>query len=104
MWSSTHTNDIYRQTLLRSKRLRANANKIPYNSFRVRKNFFNNPENGIFKDRGASQSPMNPMMNNPMMDPTNMVDMMKKNMVMVVPQLFIMSWVSYFFSGFVLGT
>jgi len=31
-----------------------------------------------------------------------MMDMMKKNMMMVVPQLFLMSWVNYFFSGFVL--
>ncbi len=30
-------------------------------------------------------------------------DMMKKNMMMVVPQTLIMSWVSFFFSGFVLS-
>ncbi len=43
------------------------------------------------------------MMNNPMMDPNNMMNMMKANTVMTVPQLFIMAWVNYFFSGFVLG-
>lgn len=42
-------------------------------------------------------------MSNPLMDPSNMVDMMKKNMAMVVPQIFLITWVSYFFSGFVLG-
>lgn len=33
-----------------------------------------------------------------------MLEMMKKNMAMVVPQLFLMAWVNHFFSGFVLGT
>merc|ERR1712070_948632 len=31
------------------------------------------------------------------------MDMMKKNMVMVVPQMAMMGWVSYFFSGFIVG-
>jgi hypothetical protein len=43
------------------------------------------------------------MMSNPMMDPNNMVEMMKGNTLMIVPQLFIMAGVNYFFSGFVLG-
>ena len=30
------------------------------------------------------------------------MDMMKKNMMQIVPQTLIMSWVSFFFSGFVL--
>jgi hypothetical protein len=30
--------------------------------------------------------------------------MMKKNVTMLVPQLLIVGWVQYFFSGFVLGT
>jgi ER membrane protein complex subunit 3 len=33
-----------------------------------------------------------------------MMDGMKKNMVMLVPQSLIMTWVTYFFSGFVLRT
>jgi hypothetical protein len=52
-----------------------------------------------FKDALAAANPMA----NPMMDPSNMVDMMKKNMVMIVPQIFLMTWVNYFFSGFVCG-
>ena len=39
------------------------------------------------------------------MDPKHMqttMQMMKKNLVMFIPQTLIMSWISYFFSGFVL--
>ena len=42
---------------------------------------------------------------NPMTDPSQMegtMDMMKKNVMMIVPQTLIMSWISFFFSGFVL--
>jgi ER membrane protein complex subunit 3 len=31
------------------------------------------------------------------------MEMMKKNMVMFIPQTLIMSWISFFFSGFVLS-
>jgi len=90
--------------LLRSRRLRANANKLQLSSFKIRKAFFNNNETGIFRDRQQPQQPnLNQMMmSNPMMDPNNMVDMMKGNTMMIVPQLFIMAGVNYFFSGFVL--
>jgi len=100
----TTTNDLKAireaQTLLRARRLRSNANKIPPSSFFMRRSFLNSPENGLFKDKGPS-SPTNQLMASPMMDPTNMVDMMKKNMAMFVPQLLIMAWVNYFFSGFI---
>jgi len=93
------------QILQRSRRLRINANKIPLSAFKMRKNFFNNSENGIFKERevpGAQPNLNQIMMSNPMMDPNNMVEMMKGNTMMIVPQLFIMAGVNYFFSGFVL--
>eukprot|EP00027_Filamoeba_sp_ATCC50430_P012616 CAMPEP_0168573772 /NCGR_PEP_ID=MMETSP0413-20121227/18716_1 /TAXON_ID=136452 /ORGANISM="Filamoeba nolandi, Strain NC-AS-23-1" /LENGTH=237 /DNA_ID=CAMNT_0008607051 /DNA_START=46 /DNA_END=756 /DNA_ORIENTATION=+ len=91
------------QTLLRARRLKANANKIPGFAFASRKQFFNDKETGIFKEKPQqAQDPLALAANNPMMDPNNMMDMMKKNMAMVVPQILLMSWVSYFFSGFVL--
>jgi len=92
------------QILARAKRLKSNANKIPYHAFAMRKMFFNDKEIGLFKERPqpASQDALtNPMMN-PMMDQNVMVDMMKKNMAMIVPQILLMAWVNYFFSGFVL--
>eukprot|EP01114_Cavostelium_apophysatum_P009618 TRINITY_DN2282_c0_g1_i1.p1 TRINITY_DN2282_c0_g1~~TRINITY_DN2282_c0_g1_i1.p1 ORF type:complete len:288 (-),score=59.28 TRINITY_DN2282_c0_g1_i1:11-874(-) len=95
------------QMFLRARRLKMNHNKIPHSSFLMRKHFFGNKENGLFRERPVPQNSdplanMTNPMTNPMMDPSNMVDMMKKNMAMIVPQMFLMTWVSYFFSGFVL--
>jgi len=43
----------------------------------------------------------------PVMDPSSSMDMMKSTttgtMAMLIPQLFIMGWVNFFFSGFILG-
>ena len=115
---------FWSQTLMRVRRFRASANKIPLQSFRARKTFFNDKDNGLLKERYSwitrncriflrynlfRQAPQQNavdkmMMNNPMMDPSNVVEMLKRNMLMIVPQLLIMAGVNYFFSGFVLGT
>ena len=39
---------------------------------------------------------------NPMENPSGMMDMMKTNMTMMVPNMVMMGWISYFFSGFVI--
>lgn len=65
----------------------------------MRKVYFNG-ENGILKPKIVA--PANPLANNPLMDPANSMDMVKKNVVMIVPQIGMMSWVNHFFSGFVL--
>jgi hypothetical protein len=49
-----------------------------------------------------SKAPENPLQNNPATDPSMMMDMMKNNVAMIVPQIALMSWVSFFFSGFIL--
>ena len=44
---------------------------------------------------------------NPLTDPSGMdqmMNMMKSNMVMFIPQTVIMTWINFFFSGFVLRT
>jgi hypothetical protein len=51
------------------------------------------------KDRGSGGG--DPMSNPEQLEGT--MDMMKKNMMMIVPQTLIMSWISFFFSGFVLS-
>jgi hypothetical protein len=52
------------------------------------------------KEREANAG--DPLSNPDQMEGT--MDMMKKNMMMIVPQTLIMSWISFFFSGFVLST
>jgi len=58
----------------------------------------NNPLMGAMGAGGAGAGGME----NPMQDPFAMVGMMKQNMAMIVPNMLLMAWVSYFFSGFVL--
>ena len=84
------------QILLRSRMLRVNGGFIPAKGFYSRKQFFNSKESGALvvnaKDRGGAP--------NPMSDPSMMTDMMKGNMSFMVPQMLIMGWINYFFSGF----
>jgi len=97
------------QTLIRTRRLVGNAHRIPASSFEARKFIFGNKDTGVLAvtggtDGGSSSGQsamMNPMMNPMMSDPSHMMDMMKNNMAMFVPQILLMTWVSYFFSGFV---
>jgi len=88
-----------RSTLTRARRFRANGSHIPLDGFRMRKAFFNAAETGQLSQKlPSSATPMNPLM-----DPSSLGDMMKKNMAMIIPQFLIMGWVNYFFSGFVIG-
>eukprot|EP01135_Chromosphaera_perkinsii_P002038 Nk52_evm85s215 gene=Nk52_evmTU85s215 len=84
------------QVLLRSRMLRSNSAFIPARGFYSRKQYFNNKDSGMLvvtgKDRGGAP--------NPMSDPSMMTDMMKGNMGFMVPQMLIMGWINYFFSGF----
>lgn len=89
---------------MRVRRLRANAGVLPLKSFTMRRQYFND------KTHGALILPPKPTSTNPfdaMASPAasnSMVDMMKKNLANLITQPFMMSWVSYFFTGFVLGT
>jgi ER membrane protein complex subunit 3 len=47
------------------------------------------------------QQPANPMGDPAQMDV--MMEGMKKNMAMMVPQMIMMGWVNYFFAGFILS-
>jgi hypothetical protein len=88
------------QALQRSRRLRTNAAFIPAPAFRMRKAYF--VQEG-FKERKQGEESGDA--NNPMaamQDPFAMLSMMKQNMAMIVPQMVMMGWISYFFSGFVL--
>ncbi|GAM24452.1 hypothetical protein SAMD00019534_076270, partial [Acytostelium subglobosum LB1] len=52
------------------------------------------------KDTGAGNNPMG-MLGNVFKDQSGMTDMLKGNVVNVVPQIGLMTWVNHFFSGFV---
>lgn len=63
----------------------------------MRKHFFNNEENGYFKE-GQKRNSTPP---NPMTDPSMMTDMLKGNITNVLPMILIGGWINWTFSGFV---
>ncbi|RPA86212.1 transmembrane protein [Ascobolus immersus RN42] len=91
------------RNLIRGINLRNNAGQIPLSSYLSRKNylvgayqrgdFLKDPEN-------KGQAPGNPMSDPAGMD--QMMNMVKGNMAMIVPQTLIMGWINAFFSGFVI--
>ena len=92
-----------RLALARAQLLRMNAHHVPPSSFENRKKFtqmaFSKGE--YLKDpESRGQPPPNPLTDPGGMD--QMMDMMKGNMVMFIPQTIIMAWINFFFSGFVL--
>ncbi|KAL8091168.1 uncharacterized protein LOC141698107 [Apium graveolens] len=87
------------QVIMRARNLRAAANFIPVKAFRARKAYFTNEENGLLhvpKGQAAS-NPQAQMFS----DPNMAMDMMKKNLSMIIPQTLTFAWVNFFFSGFV---
>lgn len=84
------------QALIRSRRLRENRRFIPRRGFLMRRQFFNNDEKGFFKTRIRAT-----VVQNPMEDPTAMVEMLKGNIVNVLPMIVIGGWINWTFSGFV---
>ena len=58
-------------------------------------------KDGPPKDNDA-QAPANPLTNPDQME--GMMDGMKKQLVMMVPQMLIMGWINFFFQGFVAST
>ncbi|KRZ52783.1 ER membrane protein complex subunit 3 [Trichinella nativa] len=83
--------------LVRSRLLRENGRYLSKHSFLMRKQFFNDEESGYFKVAQQRQSPVV----NPMSDPSVMTDMLKGNLLNVIPMLVIGGWINWTFSGFV---
>jgi hypothetical protein len=86
--------------LIRCRLFRSRLQLLPYTSFETRNQYFIEKLDTFeyAKSKETTQS-------NPMDDPQQLqgtMDMMKKNMLMLIPQTLIMSWISFFFSGFVL--
>ena len=55
----------------------------------------------VVKNKDAPKAPPNPLTDPGGMD--QMMNMLKGNMVMIVPQTLIMSWINFFFTGFILS-
>jgi hypothetical protein len=90
--------------MARSSALRQNYFQLPPSSFQSRKAFLTEAlSNGSYlqpKDKEEKEGPKNPFEPAGGMD--GMMDGMKKQMVMMIPQTLIMGWINFFFSGFVL--
>ncbi|KAJ5622467.1 hypothetical protein N7528_005699 [Penicillium herquei] len=93
-----------RHALLRGVNLRNHAAAVlDRESFEIRKNYLvSGFRNGSFlKDpNNRGQPPANPMTDPAGME--QMMGMLKGNMMMMIPQTLIMSWINAFFSGFVI--
>lgn len=95
-----------RHALLRGVNLRNHAACVlDRESFEMRRNYLvSGFRNGAFlrDPNNRGQPPANPMT-----DPAGMeamMGMLKGNMMMMIPQTLIMSWINAFFSGFVICT
>ncbi|ODM21505.1 hypothetical protein SI65_02349 [Aspergillus cristatus] len=100
---STLAESRERYSIFRGVNLRSNGFVLPPESFEVRKSYLISAyKNGAFlKDpESRGQPPANPMTDPAGMDA--MMGMMKGNMMMMIPQTLIMSWINAFFSGFVI--
>lgn len=83
----------YKQNVMHAARLRTNGNFINEQAFNMRKSHMIRKKTGVLaaKVPGAS---------NPMQNPMAMVDMMKGNVTYMLPNIAMMTFVGYFFSGF----
>ncbi|KAF9596369.1 hypothetical protein IFM89_009717 [Coptis chinensis] len=71
------------QIVVRARNLRASANFIPIKSFRNWRAYFSNEENGLLHvPKGQAQNAQAQMF----FDPNMAMDMMKKNLSMIIPQ------------------
>ncbi|KAH7684291.1 ER membrane protein complex subunit 3 protein [Dioscorea alata] len=86
------------QVIIRARNLKSGANFIPSKSFRARRVYFTNEENGLLHvPKEQAQNAQAQMFS----DPNMAMDMMKKNLSMLIPQSLTFAWVNFFFSGFV---
>jgi ER membrane protein complex subunit 3 len=91
------------RSLLRGINLRNNHAQLSSSSFSARKTYLVQ----AYKDGKFLKDPENrgKPAGNPMSDPAameGMMGMMKGNMMMMIPQTLIMSWINAFFAGYVI--
>ena len=79
--------------------LRENGKFLPRSSYLMRRQYFNDSEDGILSV--AMKRTTNAPAPNPMSDPTMMTEMLKGNVTNVLPMIVIGGWINWQFSGFV---
>jgi len=84
----------HKQVLAQSQRLRMNGRFLNDAAFNMRKSYMIRKKTGILREKVPGAT-------NPMSNPMAMVDMMKGNIVFMLPNFAMMAFVGYFFSGFV---
>ncbi|KAM6467939.1 ER membrane protein complex subunit 3-like [Liasis olivaceus] len=84
------------QILARSRLLRENGQFLTHQGFLMRKHYFNNSESGFFRKTKRKLQPRNPLT-----DPTMVTEMMKGNLINVLPMILTGGWINWAFSGFV---
>ena len=92
------------RSLARGVSLRSNHHVLSRRSFEARRDHLTaGYESGAFlkEPEKKGQPPANPMTDPSAMD--GMMGMMKNNMAMIIPNTLIMSWISAFFSGYVIS-
>jgi ER membrane protein complex subunit 3 len=101
--ASTPAESRERLALTLGPMLRANCPALSKASFEHRKEYLiDNYKKGAYLKDGPGGKSAAP---NPMSDPAamdGMMNMMKGNMAMMIPQTLIMSWINAFFAGFVI--
>uniref|UniRef100_A0A8D2JCW7 ER membrane protein complex subunit 3 n=1 Tax=Varanus komodoensis TaxID=61221 RepID=A0A8D2JCW7_VARKO len=83
------------QILGRSRLLRENGRFLTHQGFLMRKHHLNNPESGFFRKTKRKVQPRNPLT-----DPTMVMEMMKGNIVNILPMILVGGWINWAFSGF----
>lgn len=81
------------QAMIRARLLRENGKYLRYQSFEMRRHYFNNEETGYFKTQ--KRAPVGP--NSTAM----LTDVVKGNFINVLPMVVIGGWINWMFSGFV---
>lgn len=98
----------YKQTAMSSARVRMHSHFINDKAYRRRRQYFTavglkgegGSEEAVVTGAGLLRETV-PGAGNPMSNPSMMVDMLKGNMVFMLPNFAMMAFVSHFFSGFV---
>eukprot|EP00939_MAST-03C_sp_MAST-3C-sp1_P004108 g4108.t1 len=83
----------------RAKRVRQNASFLTKKAFEMRHVYLSHKVNGILRKKVEVDPMKNPMMSG---NPNMMMDMMKGQVGTMLPHIFMVTFVSYVFSGFVL--